>query len=235
MEGSAVWAEDFVYDDINDNYQYLPTSPIRHPRTSLDYSVGAFPYGSFIFFTYATARHGAGTVRHFWDLAVGTRTALQAIRAVVGTAAWPAFFTTFGSWNTLPLHSYEERAAYPSPAWWLRTTLTQRAKTTGWRTTTIAHLGSSAILVAPAPRLGVHKRLLVNIDGPSKAAGTTALLQRRYRDGRVTHRMITLGANGNRTTLVQFNRTVLRSIAIVVANTSNSGPARPFKVRASLR
>ncbi len=235
MEGSATWVEDVVYDSINDNYQYLSSSAIRHPRTSLDYSGGAFPYGSFIFFTYATARHGATTVRQFWNMAVGVRTSLQAIYAVIGAAAWPAFFTTFGSWNTLPLHSYQERAGYPSPAWLLRRTLSAGAATTGWRTVGISHLGSSAVLVAPARKLAARKRLLVEIDGPPKASGTAALLQRRLRSGRVTHTMITLGANGNGRTLVQFNRNVLSSIAIVVANTNRYGAARVFKVRASLR
>ena len=235
MEGSATWVEDVVYDAINDNYQYLASSPIRRPRTSLDYSGGAYPYGSFIFFTYATARRGAATVRQFWDMAIGRRTSLQAIYAVVGAGAWPAFFTMFGSWNTLPLHSYQERAGYPSPAWWQRRTLTGRAPTTGWHRAVLSHLGSSAVLVAPGPRLSVGKRLLVNIDGPPRSSGSRALVQRRYRDGRVTHTMLTLGTNGNRNTLIRFNRKTLRSVVIVVANTNRYGIARGFKVRASLR
>ena len=193
MEGSATWVEDVVYDDINDNYQYLATSPIRHPRTALDYSGGTYPYGSFIFFTYATARRGAATVRQFWDMAVGRRTSLQAIYAVVGADAWPAFFTAFGSWNTLPLHSYQERAGYPSPAWWVRRTLTAQEPTTGWHRAVLSHLGGSAALVAPGPRLPVSKRLLVNIDGPPRSSGSAALIQRRWRDGHVTHNMLTLG------------------------------------------
>jgi hypothetical protein len=235
MEGSATWVEDVVYDDINDNYQYLATSPIRHPRTALDQSVGTYPYGSFIFFTYATARHGADTVRRFWDMAIGRRTSLQAIYAVVGASAWSAFFTLFGSWNTLPLHSYQERASYPTPAWWLQKTLTARARSTGWQRVVLAHLGSSAMLVAPGSRLPVSKRLLIAIDAPPRSSGSAALIQRRWRDGRVTHTMLTLGADGNRSTLIHFNRKTLRSVVIVVANTNRYGVSRGFKVRASLR
>ena len=115
MEGSATWAEDVVYDDINDNYQYLVTSPIRYPRTALDYSGDTFPYGSFVFFTYSSERRGRDVVRRFWDEAVGPRTSLVAVRDVVGPSAWADFFAMFGSWNTLPLHSYSERAGYPEP------------------------------------------------------------------------------------------------------------------------
>ena len=77
MEGSATWMEDHVYDSINDNYQYLATSPIRHPRTSLDYESDTFPYGSFIFFTYATERQDPAIVRKFWESAVGGPTSLR--------------------------------------------------------------------------------------------------------------------------------------------------------------
>jgi hypothetical protein len=235
MEGSATWAEDVVYDSVNDNYQYLSNSPIRHPRTALDFSGGSYPYGSFIFFTYAAERRGGSVVRQFWDEAVGVRTSLQAVRAIVGVSAWPAFFATFGSWNTLPLHSYSERAGYPAPAWWVRKTLTAKARTTGVRRVMLSHLGNSAVLVAPGPKLAPGKRLLVTIDAPPRSTGSAALLQRRYRNGRVTHTMITLGANGNGRTLVQFNRRVLSSIAVVVSNTNRYGPARGFKVRATVR
>ncbi len=235
MEGSATWAEDVVYDNINDNYQYLNNSAITHPRTALDYTGGAYPYGSFIFFTYATAKRGPTAVRRFWDAAVGRPTSLQAIWAVVGGASWPAFVATFDSWNTLPLHSYQERAGYPRPAWWLRRTLTPRATTTGWHRVALAHLGSSSVLLSPARNLPVRKKLLINIDAPPRVSGAAALLQRRYRSGKVTHTMIRLAPNGNGSTLVQFNRKALSSVAIVLANTSRSGLARAFKVRASLR
>ncbi len=235
MEGSATWVEDYVYDAINDNYQYLAQSPIRYPRTALDHDGSNFPYGSFIFFTYSTERRGVSIVRRYWDMAVGRRTSLQAIRAVVGATGWSTFMTTFGSWNTLPRHSYSERLGYPRPAWWHRRTLSNRARSTGWRRTTISHLGDAAVLVSPARNLSVRKRLLVEIDGPPRASGTAALLQRRYRSGKVTHTMIRLGANGNGRTLVQFNRRVLSSVAVVVANTNRYGAGRVFRVRASLR
>ena len=89
--------------------------------------------------------------------------------------------------------------------------------------------------MAPGPRLPVSKRLLVNIDGPPRSSGSAALIQRRWRDGHVTHNMLTLGTNGNRSTLIHFNRKALNSVVIVVANTNRYGIARGFKVRASLR
>ena len=87
---------------INDNYQYLYSSPITHSRTPLDYAGGSYPYGSFIFFKYASQRLGNDVVRRFWNGAIGAPRSAPAIRSVIGTTAWPAFFTLFASWNTLP-------------------------------------------------------------------------------------------------------------------------------------
>lgn len=234
MEGSATWMEDVVYDSIDDNFQYLWSSPITRPRTSLDYDGGAFPYGAFVFFSYASQRRGNAVVRRFWEGAVGPPRALQSVRTVIGPT-WPAFFTTFASWNTLPNHSYLERAGYPPPTWWRRMTLAAGGATTGLRGVRVPHLGSAAVLLTPGAHLSVRKRLVVTIDGPPTWTGSTALLQRRFRDGRVTHTMIPLGANGNRQLAVPFNRKLLRSIGVVVANTSASGVARLFRVRASVR
>jgi Family of unknown function (DUF6055) len=235
MEGSATWAEDVVYNSINDNYQYLPTSQIRHSRTPLDYGGGAYPYGTFIFFKYASQRYGNDVVRRFWDGVVGAPRSLQSIRSVVGTSAWPAFFTLFASWNTLPLHSYTERGGYPAPTWWQRKTMTSSHAGTGPQSVRVPHLASAAVQVIPGQRLDAHKRLLLNIDGPPTWTGSRAMLQRRFLDGRVTETLISLTADGRRNLLIPFNHNVLRSVAVVFANTGASGPSRLFHVRATVR
>jgi len=236
MEGTATWMEDEVFDAVNDNYQFLATSPIRYPRTSLDYAADTFPYGSFIFFKYAGERRGVSIVRQFWESAeIGTRTSLQAIYDIVGPSEWTTFFTTFGSWNTLPLHSYSERAGYPPPTWWLKKTLTSSSPTTGWRSTSVGHLGAAPTLLTPGSTLALSRRVLVEVDAPNRSTGSAALLQRRFRDGHVTHTMITLNTSGNASTLVHFNRQTVSGIAVVMSNTNRYGPSRPFKVRASLR
>ncbi|MEO7350460.1 MAG: hypothetical protein ABIW17_01055 [Marmoricola sp.] len=162
MEGTAVWMEDQVYDSINDSYQCLATSPIRHPRTSLDSS-------------------GHLDRQQFWDAAVGSPSALHAIYEVVGDSQWPTFFATFGSWNTLPAGSYSELSGYPSPVW--RATKTLTSPSTGWRTVGITGLADSTVLLRPGPKLSTRKQLTVAVNGASLAAGTATLLQRRYREG----------------------------------------------------
>lgn len=227
MEGTAVWVEDEVYDAINDNYQFLAASPLRAPRRATDYSAGLHPYGAFLFFKYVSERLRTRTViRQFWEYADGTRNrySLQAIRAVMAArrTSWPAFFSIFASWNTLPSGSYSERAFYPPPVLTLSRTLTKRARTTGWRTVSLPHLSSSAIRVAPHQRLSRKKNLLIEVNGPNTSHGTTALVQRRYRNGAVSHSMMSLNGYGNGRLLVRFDRRALASVLIVVSNTSTA-------------
>ncbi|QIG41524.1 hypothetical protein G5V58_00945 [Nocardioides anomalus] len=52
LEATATWAEDELYDDVNDNVQYLRRSPITSPGRSMDKfeDTGVFQYGVWNFF-----------------------------------------------------------------------------------------------------------------------------------------------------------------------------------------
>ncbi len=227
MEGTATWIEDEVYDSINDNVQFLVSSPLRYPRTPLDYSADGHRYGSFLFFKYAAERfRDPGVVRQFWEQADAPRGrySLQAIRAVVAArkTSWPAFFALFGSWNTLPAGSYSERSVYPSPALGMSRTLSRRSRSTGWHRVNLPHLASSAVRVTPHARLGVRSRLKVELNLPDTARGATALLQRRYRNGTVTHSLIPLDRTGGGRLLTGFDRRRIATMLVVVSNTSTT-------------
>lgn len=227
MEGTATWIEDEVYDSINDNLQFLDESPLRYPRTPLDYSAGGHRYGSFLFFKYAAERlRDPNVVRQFWEQAEASRNrySLQAIRAVIAArkTSWPAFFAVFNSWNTLPGGSYSERGAYPAPYLTMNRTLSKRSRSTGWSSVNLPHLASSAIKVSPHPKLRKRAKLTIEVNLPDSARGSAALLQRRYRNGAVTHAMIPLNAAGNGRVRTAFNRRSIASMVVVVSNTSTT-------------
>lgn len=226
MEGTAVWVEDEVYDAINDNYQYLAYSALRYPRTPTDYSRNLNPYGSFLFFKYASERLGRTVVRQFWENADAPRNrySLQAIRVVLASRStgWAGFFATFGSWNTLPNGSYSERAYYPPPVYTVTRTLTKRTRSTGWSSVNLMHLSNSPVRVLPGPRLSPRKKLLIEVNVPDTARGATALIQRRYRNGAVSHSLMPLNAYGNGRLLIPFNRKQLAAVVLVSSNTSTS-------------
>jgi hypothetical protein len=59
LESTATWAEDQLFNDVNDNVQYLRSSPISTPGRSMDKfeDNGVFHYGVWIFFRYLTERY----------------------------------------------------------------------------------------------------------------------------------------------------------------------------------
>ena len=78
MEGTAAWVEDVMYDDVNDNYQFLMESAITYPDLPIDLIHQDFPglrYGGWLFFRFLTEYLGDGTnheidiVREMWERA----------------------------------------------------------------------------------------------------------------------------------------------------------------------
>ena len=227
MEGTATWVEEQLYDEINDNYQYLSTSPIRTPGRSADYSLGRYPYGAFLFFKYAEERLNSRIVmRQFWEYADASkdRYSLQAIRAVIAARKtnWTNLFTQFASWNAYPTGSYSEGAEYPAPTLTLNKTLSNSATSTGWQTRELRHLSSSTVRIVPSSTLSTSKDVLIEINGPNTSHGTNALILRRYRDGRVTRSMIPLDSAGDARLVRDFNRVSISSMYLVLSNTSTS-------------
>lgn len=91
MEATATWAEDALFDNINDNAFYLSSGPIRHPKTSIDTFSGLYHYGAWVFIRYLTDRHGgtqgsmADLVLRTWDLLPGKAGySLDALETVLG-------------------------------------------------------------------------------------------------------------------------------------------------------
>ena len=66
MEATATWAEDEIYDNVNDLYRYM-SSWFQNPETPLDTETSHM-YGSFIYFQYLDEHlGGASTIRKLWE------------------------------------------------------------------------------------------------------------------------------------------------------------------------
>ncbi|HEX2111802.1 MAG TPA: MXAN_6640 family putative metalloprotease [Gaiellaceae bacterium] len=131
MEGSAAWIEDEVYDRIDDNLQYLRTSPVstRFFFLPLDYynpdpsEIDAgFKYGAWIFFRYLSERYGRDVVRSVWRRADARRGApdeysIQAVESALFLRGdeFGSVFADFGVANVHPSTTYAEGARYPTP------------------------------------------------------------------------------------------------------------------------
>jgi len=130
MEGTAAWVEDEVYDEVNDNYQYLDESPMTQPGTPLDRTNGSSlfmnRYGAWIFWRYLSEAFSdtPQTVDHdviqsIWELADGAsggpnNYSLQAVKRFVvdqGTS-FRGVMGGFAASAFAPETFFEEGAGY---------------------------------------------------------------------------------------------------------------------------
>jgi hypothetical protein len=129
MEATAVWMEDEVYDDVNDNLQYLPDY-LDNPDTCMPSETpGLHWYGDWIFPRFISEHHGGqSTIRSIWENSVNYDSffgsfAFNAIGDAlsgVGTSL-SSVFEGFTAANyvmsicpTNDPYCYEEAASYPS-------------------------------------------------------------------------------------------------------------------------
>jgi len=129
-EATATWCEDEVYDDINDNYQYLPNwfatpeIPLDADHRTDDNVYSGHWYGSWIFFRYISEHVGGrNTVRRIWERSVAFNSekgdfsfnAINDALAVQGTNFEGVFrsFTVANLFRTITPYDYEEGREYP--------------------------------------------------------------------------------------------------------------------------
>jgi len=124
-EVDAVWAEDLVYDVVNDYYNYLPgDSPIRHPETSLDGgTTGTGSYEDCVWEIWMSETYGNGIITDYWDWrrshsSQSVMDSWEAVLATYGTTL-PTGWANFTAWNygtgyrAVAGIGYEEAADYP--------------------------------------------------------------------------------------------------------------------------
>jgi hypothetical protein len=238
LEGGAVWAEDEVYPTVNDYLQYLAFSPVRIPGTPID-SNGSFErYGIGIFWKFlAEYLRDPAVIRQFWRLA-DSPAERDGIGAVVATLAarkkaFGPTFARFAAWNTLPAGSYADRRLFPSPRWARVLQLRLKRLGTGPLRASLDHLSSAAYLIQPARTLRPTSRLRVTVDGPVRATQPQALVQVRFRDGRVGYYAVPLDAAGDGVRAVPFDPRKVRSAVVTLSNASvNRADDQPFTLRA---
>jgi hypothetical protein len=119
MENSATWMEDIIWDDINDNYAYLPYF-LNHPHLALTYTNGAHEYGGFIWPMFLYENWGHEFILSSWNYAIhyDAETALELTCSDYGTS-FPEQYTIFSLWNYLTNYRddgnhYEEGSDYTS-------------------------------------------------------------------------------------------------------------------------
>ena len=133
-EGTAVWMEDEVFDSINANRRYLPSSPLTEPEVPLDVSDTPndgdnFEYGAWIFWRFLTEYFGtrdvgsamfgssswqdpANTVSASVDAALDGRRPNASCKLFCEPVSFSEAFLEFARWNLDYANTYEEGREY---------------------------------------------------------------------------------------------------------------------------
>jgi hypothetical protein len=232
MEATAVWAEDEVYDSINDNLQYLAESPLRQPGQSLDqFGDGLRQYGEWIFFRYLSERYtkkqgGMPTiVRKIWERADGSAGgtddySIQAVSNEIDHRGTDLrrVYAQFADANRRPGQTYSEGSFYRrSPA--KGQTFTPKAHDTGWQSTRVDHLATRTYAVRPGAKLA-ERRLRVQVDLPAKKLGSAAVLTWYDAKGKAHRSMVKLSKDGEGSAVVKFGSKKVSRVDLTLSNAS---------------
>lgn len=244
-EGSAAWVEDELYDNINDNRQYLRGSQMKAPWIPLDYfnddlDGGFNRYGSWIFLRYLSekaARTGIAPLtfmRRVWERAdsspgMADNWSMQAVQAQINALpkAFPGGFartySQFAAANRLPSKFYSEGSAYPkAPAVNAKFTKRTRALKTNAALDRLDHLSSYTARLVPHKSYGKKVRLKVSLNLPGKTANPGATVRIFHKNGKITTSWVSLNSKGDATKRVAFTRKKVKSIEVTVSNGSTS-------------
>lgn len=234
LEATATWVEDELFDDVNDNWQYLSASPLRQPRQSLDQfsGEGLRQYGEWIFFRYLTERWSKEQgglpviMRRLMERVDGAaggpdNYSMQAISRELrskGTSV-ARVYADFSDANRRPGVTYEEGASYqaaaPSATW----KLSKRRPDTRVRRTTLDHLSSATARLVPGAKVsGKSWRLRINVDLPSRNAA--AVVSSYRADGVIKTKHLRVDRRGQGTAVVRFDGRTVRHVEVTLVNTS---------------
>jgi hypothetical protein len=191
MEATATWAEDEIFDDINDNLQYLRRGPLGRPRVPLDKFElgGTHQYGDWIFFRFLTEQFPGGVgmptlVRQMWQRADGSAGgpdmySMQAVRAALAArgSSFAGRFARFADANRRPAEAYDEGAdnSYPrAPLSGSRTL--EAGESSGWMARELDHQSSATIRFTPTGPVTPTSRLRVRLNLADRSRGSMALV-----------------------------------------------------------
>lgn len=237
LEATATWAEDEVFDSINDNRRYLRPSPLTNPRTSIDGFQGLFPYGVWVFFRYLSERDpreqgGMPTiVRDMWRQADASPGApnlysLQAVRRVLEArgSSLTRSFALFSAANRVPQRNYREAVAgrYPTarPAATIRLSAGRRG--TGRLATKLNHLTSATYRLKPGNGLANRNwRIKLQFNLAKQWTRPAAVVTLFPKSGAPRAVLIPLNGAGDKTKFYNFSSAKMRQVQVTLVNASD--------------
>jgi hypothetical protein len=245
MEGSAVWMEDVVYDDINDYYSYLQVSQMAAPSIPLDYSrpssddslAAQSKYGASLFFHFlsdAILGTPAAPDRSFmldlWEHADSThgdpnnQYSLQALQTVFTERGkdFTDAYALFGVANLFPSSFYGEGAAYANvanvPVTLSKVSAAHPSKSFGGKRD---HLTQAYGDFRPGKGVKSSSKLRVIFNGPPTARGAAGTYVVLTKTGG-TYKPFSLNAAGDATVKTAFGKGKVTDVVVILTNASTA-------------
>ena len=233
-EGTAVWMEDRVADDVNANRRWVRSSALAHPWVPIDSSRGLNEYGAWIFWRFLTESDGAHgpdptIIRRVWELSAdgpgdpnlfSARAVQQVLsardRSLAGALA------TFGVWNLAPAAFYEEGSAYPRAPGSRQHRMNARHPIAGWSTIEVNHLATGSVSFTPGVGTSAGTSLRLALDAPGRRTGSAAQVLILMRSGALRMVTVSLDADGDADLRVPFSAAQVSRVVLVFANASTS-------------
>jgi hypothetical protein len=237
MESTATWAEEQLYDAVDDNRQYLDAGQISLPRIPLDgFGFSGNHYGNWIFFQFLTERWGETTgtmpnlVLDLWKRMSGRAGAPDdhSLQALAGElkqrgASFTTVYGQFADGNRRPATTYSEGTdpAYAPAAPALSRTLSAAQRSTGQQYRKLDHLTSVPVRVTPDSGLTQSDwKLRVKVDMPAKASAPVARVAVHRTDGSVTSSVLRFKDTGFSSKVVGFSAPDVQYVELVLVNAS---------------
>lgn len=229
MEGTAVWMEDEVYDNVNDNRQYLVESPLANPYVPLDYTGADYqPYGAWVFWKFLSESAGRGRfdspriIRDVWTAAIGPTYSTAALRQVLSSrhTSFARVFGTFGTWLRDPARYFSEGSAYRSAPLTGRFTLSRPRPGIARTVVGLNHMSHSFVRFSPNRTLRGPWRLRLSVNMADLVRGSAARVVVHRRSGAPVAYTIPLNRSGAGTKVVGFSRSAVTNVELDLVNAS---------------
>jgi hypothetical protein len=232
LESTATWAEDELFPDVNDNYQYLQDSPITHPGKPIDKFGGVFHYGVWNFFRYLTERYPAkvgnlpGLLLKMWqnaDSSKGPRKDMYSTQAInkalkkLGHTSLAEQFANYSAATRATHLTFAEGAAlnYPTKALGGQASVNSGKRKTF--KTKLDHLTSATYQFVPG---GGTSKLKVLLRMAPKAAGSRAVVAIYGTAGTLEFKTIKVNGHGIGHKKFPFDSAGVAAVEVTLVNAS---------------
>lgn len=236
LESTATWAEDELFDNVNDNRQYLRDSPLTKPARSMDKFGGLFHYGTWIWWRYLTEKYDAETgalpnlVLDVWEKLDGSPGgpdlySTQGLARVLGErgTTLKRQFQLFSAANRHPGGVYDEGGAraYSPVAPYKSVPVSPSAPNPALVAVRRDHLSSATVRFTPRQTDQRDWRLRLALDLPPTRRGSAAVVLVYKKGGGVTTTPLRLSTTGAARKTVPFNTGAVRKVEVVLVNASS--------------